>query len=135
MIEKTTTYSRSANQNPGTAQPDKAPFSDGSGARGRDGLSPIDWIKRYRAIAGVTLREAKDAYDAGRPMPTSSAEIDAALERDAKRQALRDAAPDMFEALLQARDWLRGWASAEPQLAIIEAALAKATPTGEASDV
>lgn len=31
MIEKTTTYSRSANQNPGTAQPDKAPFSDGSG--------------------------------------------------------------------------------------------------------
>lgn len=45
------------------------------------------------------------------------------------------AAPDMFEALLQARDWLEGWVSAEPQLAIIEAALAKATPTGEASDV
>lgn len=38
------------------------------------------------------------------------------------------AAPDMFEALIQARDWLRGWASAEPQLAIIEAALAKASP-------
>lgn len=67
--------------------------------RGRDDLFPIDWVKKYRAIAGCTLREAKDAYDAGRPMPTSSAEIDAALERDAKRQALRDAAPDMFEAI------------------------------------
>lgn len=39
------------------------------------------------------------------------------------------AAPDMFEALVQARDWLRGWASAETQLAIIEAALAKASPS------
>lgn len=43
--------------------------------------------------------------------------------------ALIAAAPDMFEALVQARDWLRGWASAETQLAIIEAALAKASPS------
>lgn len=38
------------------------------------------------------------------------------------------AAPDMFEALIQAREWLRGWASAEPQLALVDAALAKARP-------
>jgi hypothetical protein len=74
-------------------------MSERAHTKGRDDLSPIDWIKKYRAIVGCDLREAKDAYDAGRPMPTSSAEIDAALERDAKRQALRDAAPDMFEAL------------------------------------
>ena len=113
-------------------------MSERAHTKGRDDLFPIDWIKKYRAVVGCTLREAKDAYDAGRPMPKSSAEIDAALERDAKRQALREAAPDMFEALIQAREWLRGWASAEPQLAIIEAALAKASPAptkGEASDV
>jgi hypothetical protein len=40
VIEKTTTYSRSANQNPGTAQPDKAPFSDGSR------FAPGPWVAR-----------------------------------------------------------------------------------------
>jgi hypothetical protein len=44
------------------------------------------------------------------------------------------AAPDMFDALLQAREWLRGWASAEPQLAIVEAALAKAEGLGQRAD-
>lgn len=43
------------------------------------------------------------------------------------------AAPDMFEALLQARAWLEGWASAEPQLAIIDAVLAKAAPSRSSS--
>jgi hypothetical protein len=54
--------------------------------------------------------------------------------RDPANACLIAAAPDMFEALIQAREWLRGWASAEAQLAIIDAALAKAT-TGESSDV
>lgn len=38
------------------------------------------------------------------------------------------AAPDMYEALKQAREWLSGWASADLQLAIIDAALAKVQP-------
>ncbi|MBN7763532.1 hypothetical protein JYP52_20540 [Nitratireductor aquibiodomus] len=37
------------------------------------------------------------------------------------------AAPDMLEALKQARGWLQGWASAEREIAIIDAALSKAT--------
>lgn len=36
------------------------------------------------------------------------------------------AAPDMYEALQQARSWLSMWASAEKQLAVVDAALAKA---------
>lgn len=36
------------------------------------------------------------------------------------------AAPDMLEALLQAREWLESWASAESQLAIVNAAIDKA---------
>jgi hypothetical protein len=39
---------------------------------------------------------------------------------------LMDAAPDMLEALKMAREWLAGWASAEPQLLAIDAALSKA---------
>lgn len=36
------------------------------------------------------------------------------------------AAPDLLEALRAAEDWLDGWVSAEPQLAMIRAAIAKA---------
>lgn len=100
--------------------------------RGRDGLSPIDWIKRYRSIAGVTLREAKDAYDAGRTMPESSDEIDAALARDARQSAMRAAATDLFEALEFARQVIAGRSdqSLADKLALqkIVAALSKASP-------
>jgi len=36
------------------------------------------------------------------------------------------AAPDMLEALEKAEKWLKGWASAEHELEIIQAAIAKA---------
>lgn len=36
------------------------------------------------------------------------------------------AAPDMLDALHQARAWLESWASAEEQLAVINAAIVKA---------
>lgn len=36
------------------------------------------------------------------------------------------AAPELLEALEQAKMWLEGWASAEPELAIINKAIAKA---------
>lgn len=39
---------------------------------------------------------------------------------------VRVAAPDLLEACRKAEEWLLGWASAEPQLAIIRAAIAKA---------
>lgn len=89
-----------------------APTNTAPGSAGQNGAlevtnlrgqSAIDWIKRYRATAGCTLREAKDAFDAGRPMPASRAEAEEALERDARRQALIAAAPQMLEALLNAR--------------------------------
>lgn len=38
------------------------------------------------------------------------------------------AAPDMYNALLGAEEWLRGWASAEPYIDTIRAALDKANP-------
>lgn len=41
--------------------------------------------------------------------------------------ALIAAAPEMLEALLDAKEWLSGWASAEPYLSKIEAIIAKAT--------
>ncbi len=37
------------------------------------------------------------------------------------------AAPDLLHALQRAREWLGGWASAEQQIAIVDAAIAKAT--------
>lgn len=36
------------------------------------------------------------------------------------------AAPDLLEACKQAREWLAGWASAEPYIDALEAAIAKA---------
>lgn len=36
-------------------------------------------------------------------------------------------APEMLEGLKQARAWLEGWASAEPEIAYIESIIAKAT--------
>lgn len=36
------------------------------------------------------------------------------------------AAPDLLAACLAAKEWLDGWASAEPQLRVIENAIAKA---------
>lgn len=36
------------------------------------------------------------------------------------------AAPELYEALLLAKSWLEGWASADAELATIEEALAKA---------
>ena len=98
-------------------------------------------------ITGPTAASVEGPTCAGREWPyeivTSGAETGAifpaqvtgGIESARESAVLFAAAPDMFEALLQARDWLEGWVSAEPQLAIIEAALAKATPTGEASDV
>lgn len=40
------------------------------------------------------------------------------------------AAPDLYAACLAAKQWLSGWASAEPYLAEIDAALSKATNGG-----
>lgn len=40
---------------------------------------------------------------------------------------LMAAAPELLEALKLAALWLEGWASAEPELAIVRAAIAKAT--------
>ena len=37
------------------------------------------------------------------------------------------ASPDLLAALHSAREWLEGWASAEHQLALIDAAIEKAT--------
>lgn len=48
----------------------------------------------------------------------------AATESDARLIAT---APDLLVALHSAREWLSGWASAERELAVIDAAIAKAT--------
>lgn len=42
-------------------------------------------------------------------------------------KALIVAAPEMLDALKGAEEWLSGWASAEPYLSLIRAAIAKAT--------
>lgn len=47
-------------------------------------------------------------------------------EADANARLIA-AAPEMLDALEQAQEWLSKWGSAEPQLAVIEAAIAKAT--------
>jgi len=41
------------------------------------------------------------------------------------------AAPDLLEALRAAKTWLEGWASAESELAIIDAAISKAEGTSQ----
>jgi hypothetical protein len=46
--------------------------------------------------------------------------------RDVANARLIAAAPDLYEALEEAEEWLSGWASAEPYLAQIRAALALA---------
>lgn len=46
-------------------------------------------------------------------------------ERD-KHARLIAAAPEMLDALRQAREWLEGWASATHQLEVINAAIASA---------
>lgn len=48
-----------------------------------------------------------------------------------RKPILIAAAPDMFEALEGAAEWLSGWASAEPYLGRIQAARAKARPAVE----
>lgn len=45
-----------------------------------------------------------------------------------RADSLSMAAPELLEACKQAEEWLKGWASAEPQLRIIRAAIAKAEP-------
>lgn len=47
---------------------------------------------------------------------------------------LARAAPEIYEALKEAREWLLGWQSAEPYLETIERALAKAGWTPEADE-
>lgn len=51
------------------------------------------------------------------------------MQRKAARNLIA-AAPDLLDACKQAEQWLESWASAEPYLATIRAAIAKAT--GEA---
>ena len=46
---------------------------------------------------------------------------------EAANARLIAAAPELLEALQQAEEWLTGWASAEPYLSVIRAAIAKAT--------
>lgn len=65
-----------------------------------------------------------------RGMANILAGSETAIARAKANTLLADAAPDMFEALLQAR----GWVSAEPQLAIIDAALAKAEGRANLAD-
>ena len=40
-----------------------------SDQQGRDGFKPIEWVKEYRLRTGCGLREAFDAFQAGRSMP------------------------------------------------------------------
>lgn len=37
------------------------------------------------------------------------------------------AAPELLEACIKAREWLEGWASADPYIGVLDAAIAKAT--------
>lgn len=37
------------------------------------------------------------------------------------------AAPELLEACIKAREWLDGWASADPYIGVLETAIAKAT--------
>lgn len=53
----------------------------------------------------------------------------AGIERQLADIHLRAAAPDLLEAVQLARGWLALWASAERELAIIDAAIAKAQGT------
>jgi len=43
----------------------------------------------------------------------------------------KSASPDLLEALRAAKTWLEGWASAESELAIIDAAISKAEGTSQ----
>lgn len=40
------------------------------------------------------------------------------------------AAPELLDACIDARRWLAGWASAEPYISLLDAAIAKATGDG-----
>ena len=111
---------------------DYAPGS--AGQNGAPTVSAVAWIVRYRAITGCSLREAKDAFDSGRHMPTCSDEIDDALERDARRRRMELAAPQMLEALRGALEWmahvdpkLRAGRPFQRNLASYRAAIAAAT--------
>lgn len=61
-------------------------------------------------------------------MPTSSPVVSISNHDDAAEYDgyLIAAAPEMLVALKEAETWLSGWASAEPQLSTIRAAISKA---------
>lgn len=67
------------------------------------GQAAIEWIKQYRSRTGLSLREAKDAFDAGRPMPDT---LDGLVEAEkfAQRKALEAAAPDLLDLLMRASE-------------------------------
>ena len=84
------------------------------------------WRLVYLDIGEIVLADDFEVRVADINHNTASFSIE---EADALGEMMA-AAPEMFEALVQARDWLRGWASAEAQLAVIDAALLKATGGG-----
>lgn len=53
----------------------------------------------------------------------SNAFANEAIER---YERIRSAAPDLLHACEQAREWLESWASAEPYISVLDAAIAKA---------
>ena len=55
--------------------------------------------------------------------------IAAGYFRDTAKPACEAAAPDLLHACEQAVEWLEGWASAEPYIGVLRAAIAKAKAT------
>lgn len=58
-------------------------------------------------------------------------ELDNRYPPDVADAHLIASAPDLLEACREARVWLLGWASAERQLAVLDAAIAKATGSAQ----
>ena len=70
------------------------------------------------SIALVSVSNGKDISDGGNDCPP--------LEEAQANARLIAAASELLEALEKAEEWLQGWASAEHELGIIQAAIAKA---------
>ena len=92
--------------------------------------TPGPWLRDGRTVYALDERKNANRFSfhvqEGYLHHTRSERIRTPEEELEATAILAQSAPDMFEALIQAREWLRGWASAETQLAVIDAALAKA---------
>lgn len=65
--------------------------------------------------------------NASRMRVLANVHIEPGNEVDLANAKLIAAAPELLDALKLAEQWLEGWASAEPELAIVRVAIAKAT--------